>query len=169
MNGRSRSSVRSSPERGHLSRSKRSPATWRAFRLLTWKVMRASAEHAASTQARCAMRTRLLPFPPTRSSSPASRPSRRTTRARPSVRAARRSERWALMAGLPGKAEVLVLGASPREAPDSSLSRMTALFAEKLGWTNAEDAHFVRDGVLDLASLDERVARATVKGESVLF
>jgi hypothetical protein len=77
--------------------------------------------------------------------------------------------RWALMAGLPGKAEVLVLGTSPREAPDSSLSRMTALFAEKLGWTNAEDAHFVRDGVLDLASLDERVARATVKGESILF
>jgi hypothetical protein len=77
--------------------------------------------------------------------------------------------RWALMVGLPAKVEVLVLGASPREAPDSSLSRMTALFAEKLGRATAEDAHFVRDGVLDLASLDERVARATVKGESILL
>jgi hypothetical protein len=77
--------------------------------------------------------------------------------------------RWALMAGFPAKVEVLVLGASPREAPDSSLSRMTALFAEKLGLATAEDAHFVRDGVLDLSSLDERVARATVKGESILL
>jgi hypothetical protein len=77
--------------------------------------------------------------------------------------------RWALMAGLPAKATVLVLGASPKEAPDSSLSRMTGQFAEQLGELDADDAHFVRDGILDLASLDEHVARATIGGKSVLL
>jgi hypothetical protein len=77
--------------------------------------------------------------------------------------------RWALTAGLKGKPAVLVLGASPTEAPDSSLSRMTALFATKLGELGDDEVHFVRDGVLDLASLDEHVVRATLKGESVLL
>jgi hypothetical protein len=76
---------------------------------------------------------------------------------------------WALMAGMPEKAAVLVLGASPKEAPDSSLSRMTALFATKLGRLDSDAAHFVRGDVLDLASLDEQVARATLQGESVLL
>ncbi len=77
--------------------------------------------------------------------------------------------RWALMGGAQEKAAVLVLGPSPREAPDSSLSRMTALFATEMGDLGADDAHFVRDGVLDLASLDEHVARATLKSDRVLL
>lgn len=77
--------------------------------------------------------------------------------------------RRALMHGLSERAVVLVLGPSPREAPDSSLSHMTALFAERFGERSADDSHFVRNGVLDLAALDEHVVRATLKGESVLL
>jgi hypothetical protein len=46
---------------------------------------------------------------------------------------------------------------------------MTALFAERFGERSADDSHFVRNGVLDLAALDEHVVRATLKGESVLL
>jgi hypothetical protein len=77
--------------------------------------------------------------------------------------------RWALSSRSSEKETVLVLGPSPREAPDSSLSRMTGLFARELGKGNVEDSHLVRGGILELAALDERVARAILKGESVLL
>ncbi len=85
--------------------------------------------------------------------------------------------RWALVSDGPAPM-VLVLQPSPADAPDSSLSRMTALFAERLGRRSPEaggsfpcagHGHFVKDGVLDLAALDERVASASVAGERVLL
>ena len=78
--------------------------------------------------------------------------------------------RWALVPEGLSRPVVLVLQPSPVEAPDSSLSRMTAMIAERLGRPGGEGrAHFVNAGVLDLAALDERVAAASVKGESVLL
>jgi hypothetical protein len=78
--------------------------------------------------------------------------------------------RWALVPDGSHASVVLVLHPSPDDAPDSSLARMTALFARELGPPrSAGRTHFVKDGILDLAALDERVAAATVKGESVLL
>jgi hypothetical protein len=54
---------------------------------------------------------------------------------------------------------VLVIGSSPWEAPDSSLSHMCALFARAFGQTRRlEEQFFVRDGALNLASLRRTVA-----------
>jgi hypothetical protein len=88
--------------------------------------------------------------------------------------AALASGRWALAPErTPARGRVvIVLQPSPEEAPDSSLSRMTALFARELSTKGPREpgpVHFVEDGVLDLAGLDERVARASVKGERVLL
>ena len=53
---------------------------------------------------------------------------------------------------------VLVVGPPPDVAPDSSLTHMLARFVEAFG--SVEDAFFVdADGVLDLARLDELVAK----------
>jgi len=55
---------------------------------------------------------------------------------------------------------VLVVGPPPSEAPDSSLTHMSAIFVEAFGVpATLDETYFVRDGVLDLAALDERVAR----------
>jgi hypothetical protein len=75
--------------------------------------------------------------------------------------------RWALVPDPSRKSVVLVLHPSPADAPDSSLSRMTSLFAAELG--SGGRSHFVKDGIMDLAALDERVAAASMKGESVLL
>lgn len=77
--------------------------------------------------------------------------------------------RWALTSDLAERPVVLILGPGPDEAPDSSLSRMTALFAEGLGVADSRRPYFVNAGILDLAGLDERVAEATVRGQSVLL
>jgi hypothetical protein len=76
--------------------------------------------------------------------------------------------RWALLSGDSRPPVVLALHPSPAQAPDSSLSRMTSLFAARLGADGGE-SHFVRDGVIDLAGLDERVASASVRGQRVLL
>jgi hypothetical protein len=58
------------------------------------------------------------------------------------------------------RAAVLVLGPPPAEQPDSSLTHMIARFVEAMGTPATDDeTYFVRDGVLDLAALDERVVR----------
>jgi len=75
--------------------------------------------------------------------------------------------RHALMSGLPARVPVLVLAASPAEAGDSSLSHMLGLFSGALG-TPAATTFFIRDEILDIAALDDRVARAIVEKTSVL-
>jgi hypothetical protein len=82
--------------------------------------------------------------------------------------------RWALTSDAQEPPLVLVLGPSAREAPESSLSRMTTLFAERLGasspmYPGKKLSHFVNDGVMDLAALDERVAEATLQRKSILL
>jgi hypothetical protein len=63
-----------------------------------------------------------------------------------------------LARGLPAHFPVVVLGPSPEEAPDSSLTHMCRTFARALG-TGEPPGHtfFLRDGRLDVASLRERV------------
>ena len=69
--------------------------------------------------------------------------------------------RWALTKGLPARAPIVVLGPSPREAPDSSLTHMNALFARELGIPMPDaSTYFVEGEVLDVVALDERVVRA---------
>jgi hypothetical protein len=64
-----------------------------------------------------------------------------------------------LFRGLTPPVPVLVVGPSPDEAPDSSLTHMCALFARALGpGAPAEDTFFVREGALDVAGLRARVA-----------
>jgi hypothetical protein len=73
--------------------------------------------------------------------------------------------RWALASDLRAPVPVFVLGPSPREAPDSSLTHMNALFVRAFGLP-APDEHtyFVQDDVLDVATFDERVAWAMTHG-----
>jgi hypothetical protein len=64
-----------------------------------------------------------------------------------------------LAAGLRPPVPVLVVGPSPCEAPDSSLTHMNAVFA--LSWhgeVRDEDRFFVREGSLDAEGLRARVA-----------
>jgi Acyl-protein synthetase, LuxE len=75
--------------------------------------------------------------------------------------------RWALASGLAGRVPVLVLGPSPREAPDSSLTHMNALFVERFGTPATErETYFVEHGVLDVVAFDERIARTMASGDS---
>lgn len=82
--------------------------------------------------------------------------------------------RWALARDLPPRSPVLVIGPPPRELPDSSLGHMLALFARELGDGAPErETYFVRDGIVDLGALSERIARidapALVLGTSFAF
>ncbi|HEY1955834.1 MAG TPA: acyl-protein synthetase [Polyangiaceae bacterium] len=67
---------------------------------------------------------------------------------------------------------VLVIGPPPADQPDSSLTHMIACFAKSMGLqASVEDTYFLRDGVIDLARLDERVTRlmmGNVRGALVL-
>lgn len=72
--------------------------------------------------------------------------------------------RSALTAG--ERMTVLVLGPSPEEAPDSSLTHMNALFSRELGRAGG---YFLHGDVFDLSAMDERVSRALVDGEKVLL
>ncbi len=75
--------------------------------------------------------------------------------------------RWALATGFPARVPLLVLGPSPREAPDSSLTHMIALFAAQLGEPASErETYFVQGDVLDLALLDERIVRVMARGDA---
>jgi hypothetical protein len=60
---------------------------------------------------------------------------------------------------------ILVLGPSPEELPDSSLTHMNALFVAAFGApASTDETYFVKDEVLDVVGLDERVARLMVGG-----
>ncbi len=76
--------------------------------------------------------------------------------------------RHALRAGLDlggSPVPVLVLGPPPAEMPDSSLVHMMDFFARSWGTpATSEETYFLRDGILDLAALDERVARLLYEG-----
>jgi hypothetical protein len=64
-----------------------------------------------------------------------------------------------LFPGMAPPVPVLVVGPSPGEAPESSLTHMCALFARALApGAPAEGTFFVREGALDLAGLHARVA-----------
>ena len=64
---------------------------------------------------------------------------------------------------------VLMLAPSPEELPDSSLTHMLQLFAGAFGRPSAgAESFFIRDGILELAALDARVAKALVAKDSVL-
>jgi hypothetical protein len=78
--------------------------------------------------------------------------------------------RAALVHDLGKRVPVLVLGPSPADAPDSSLTHMIALFARELGVpASPAETYFVSsDGVIDLDAFDSRVARAIVHDEPVL-
>jgi len=62
--------------------------------------------------------------------------------------------------GVSERVPVLVLGPPPAEQPDSSLVHMMARFVEAFGTAaSVDETYFVRDGVMDLVALDERVTR----------
>lgn len=64
---------------------------------------------------------------------------------------------------------VVVLGPSPAEAPDSSLGHMCASFVRALGEAAPpEETWLVAGDVLDVGTLDARVATALVKGQPML-
>ena len=72
----------------------------------------------------------------------------------------------ALATGIEKFSRVVVLGPSPRELPDSSLTHMIDLFAHHLAPSFEERAtYFISDGVIDLTTLDEIAARALVASE----
>lgn len=76
--------------------------------------------------------------------------------------------RW-LARDLDKRVPVLVLGPSPEELPDSSLVHMCATFARTFGRRAEPEATFlVADGVIDLATFDERISRAVVEPVPVL-
>ncbi|MBX3188010.1 MAG: acyl-protein synthetase [Labilithrix sp.] len=75
--------------------------------------------------------------------------------------------RW-LARDLDRSVPVVVLGPSPSEAPDSSLVHMCASFAEAFGADAAPSYLVTLDGIIDLATFDERVAVALAKGEPML-
>lgn len=69
-----------------------------------------------------------------------------------------------------GRVPVVVLGPSPREAPDSSLSHMNAKFVEVFGSEGREqDVFVVDDGTLDLAAFDRSVSRALALGDEAML
>jgi len=60
---------------------------------------------------------------------------------------------------------VIVIGPSPAEQPDSSLVHMIAELVATLGPPQADaPTYFIQDGILDLAALDERVAKLLYEG-----
>lgn len=79
--------------------------------------------------------------------------------------------RHALLHGLASPPAVAVLGPSPAAVPDSSLTHMCARFVTAFGdGATTPRAPFFLDGeVFDVASLDELVATATVRGVPVLL
>jgi hypothetical protein len=62
---------------------------------------------------------------------------------------------------------VLALAPSPRELPDSSLVHMLETFAR--AWSAPERVFYIEDDIIDLAALDERIARALAVDDRVLL
>jgi hypothetical protein len=81
-------------------------------------------------------------------------------------RAAEAFARAALLDGMKTPLPVLVVGPSPRALPDSSLTHMLALFVARFG--TDEDVFYLDGDVLDVAALDERIARALAAETPVL-
>ena len=55
---------------------------------------------------------------------------------------------------------VVVLGPTAREQPDSSLTHMIARFVVAMGdGAREEETYFIREGVIDVVALDDRVTR----------
>ena len=71
---------------------------------------------------------------------------------------------------LTARVPVIVLAPSPAEAADSSLVHMCASFVQELGVPAPPDETFLidADGVLDLATFDERVANALAQNQPML-
>lgn len=78
--------------------------------------------------------------------------------------------RVALAHDLPARVPVLVLGPSPEQASDSSLTHMIGLFVRELGLPASERETYFIDpsGVIDLEAFDERAARALVQEQPAL-
>ncbi|CAN5582676.1 coenzyme F390 synthetase [soil metagenome] len=83
-------------------------------------------------------------------------------------RAAESFARHALLDGMKTPLPVLVVGPSPRALPDSSLTHMFGLFVSRFGTNGETRSFFIDDDVIDLAALDERVARAINEQTPVL-
>src|SRR5450432_2044444 len=78
--------------------------------------------------------------------------------------------KWGLLKSYGEISKVVVLGPSPAEVPDSSLTHMIDLFSRNLATTcDPATTYFMEDGVLDLARLDEVVARALVDNSGPLL
>jgi hypothetical protein len=72
--------------------------------------------------------------------------------------------RWALTTGFSGRVPAVVLGPSPAELPDSSLTHMMTRFVDAFGTPGPVATYMVDAGVIDLGAFDERVSRALVEG-----
>jgi hypothetical protein len=59
---------------------------------------------------------------------------------------------------------VIVIGPSPDEQPASSLVHMIGKLVMDVGSQPGERTYFIQDGILDLAALDERVAKLLYSG-----
>jgi hypothetical protein len=77
--------------------------------------------------------------------------------------------RTVLLGGAGGRASVLIVGPSPREAPDSSLAHMCAIFATALGEPAGDAAFFVQDGRLRIDALRARVASLPNDAPAILL
>lgn len=79
--------------------------------------------------------------------------------------------RNALMRDFPARVPIFVLGPTPNELPDSSLTHMFETFVRELGEpVSADETYFLSDGVFELSAMDERVSRVLARGgESALL
>ena len=71
----------------------------------------------------------------------------------------------ALLADMPTPLPVLIVGPSPAELPDSSLTHMLQLFVRTFGLSaSVAETYLLHGEVLDLAVFDERVSRLLTEG-----
>ncbi len=78
--------------------------------------------------------------------------------------------KWALASDLDVRPAVLVLGPSPLEASDSSLTHMIDLFSREIGAPSSRGGtYYIEAGTLDLVRLDERVSRLLLERTPVLL
>jgi len=74
--------------------------------------------------------------------------------------------RTTLLRGFPERVHVVVLGPSASALPDSSLSHMNDAFVRAFGLPNDGNAFFLQDDILDVAALDETIARILITGDA---
>ncbi len=76
-----------------------------------------------------------------------------------------------LVRDLDARVPVVVLGPAPTEAPDSSLQHMCQAFVRAFGLPAPDEATYLIDseGVIDLATFDERVAAALTANQPMLI